>query len=350
MSTTATRPVINSLTAPKVMAEAKANLMAVMKARQEEDDQPFAVEVDPPPPPEPPTPPAPSETRTEEPPPPEPPAPEPVDDGEPPTFEDFKKLHAEHEALKVRFNSLDKRFRALQSSVTKPQQENARLRKQVEELRARLGEDASPESGSAHEAPRSLDPELLNRIKEIAPEAEEALREQDRRLNRVEAQAAENQTRQEENLASYVQGLIYAAHPDVRQIYNTPEFRAWAGPETQDLLDYPWNYNEGSGAVIGLLSAYKAELGQTPPPPPPPPPAPSAAAPKPPPAVPQPARTGVPLQTQTLPSTRSVEKKVLGRAELEALQRELRSATPKRAAEIAGILQEQMRLSFSLRR
>jgi len=276
---------------------------------------------------------------------------------------------AEIERLKRELAKVERQFKAIQSAITPTQQENARLRKELAELKARESSSAAQQvSGQPGRKPNWEDiervfPEGAAELK-YAYEQNQALlkrlEELERRLGGGAEQPPKPQLSQaEEDVRAMAVEFVLRAHPDAREISKDPGFIEWvnshgeAAREMWALLAEPWMTPTAPAVVAEYFAAYKRDKAAQP-----------VSSQNQPAQQAQPQRQQKPtrppdiapdVRSQTHvgrePNSDNQGARLLSDAEWEALNRELRkNTTPlQRKIEIRNLMREQFALAQRLR-
>ncbi len=246
----------------------------------------------------------------------------------------------------AQYDAMNKRFKAIQNSITPTQQENARLREEVRILTEKLtAAPTVPDKPSGETRA-----EKIARLRDILPEAADVFEEMQAPQSAagpdVEARLDAIQQRLDEARQIEVQNEILSEHKDAPSLYRAPDQALWkwvaslgpVGQEWTEVLKYPWRYENGAERASSILSSFKADM--------------AAQAP---PAAPRPQPT--PIPTDMAPPTRSdtqsgrlgddSKKGIWTDAQRIAKDKELRTATPQRAHEIAEEIKAQLRLRLA---
>lgn len=249
-----------------------------------------------------------------------------------------------------KYVAMEKRFKAIQASITPTQQENARLREEVRLLTEKLTTTATPEKPNGESRA-----EKIAKLRDILPEAADVFEElqttQAGNGSDLEARIAETNQRLDKAHQIEVQNEILMEHKDAPAIYRSPDKAIWKWVETlgpvseewTDVLNYPWRYENGAERASSIIGAFKAEMAVQAPP--------VSPAPKRPLPTPIPTDMAPNIQSDTQSGSFGADpaKGLWTDAQHLAKNRELRTATPQRAHEIAEEIKAQLRLRNSLR-
>lgn len=171
------------------------------------------------------------------------------------------------------FHKMERQFKAIQSAVTPTQQKNARLEKEVADLRAKL--EAQAVKPKVDE--KNL-PEVFEKIREVFPEGADLMEDlyaRTKQVDQVQADLAQRDERAAAGRRDAVIGQIINVHPDAQQLIKDEKFWKWVqeahDPGAVDFMTNvvtePWN--QDPQLTIDIFNSYKEETAprRTPPPP-----------------------------------------------------------------------------------
>lgn len=220
---------------------------------------------------------------------------------------------------------IERRFKAIQSAITPTQQENARLRKELDDLRAKVTSLTPAEQTDMKLA--------LEKAREVLPEAVAPIEMAMSRVEQLEQAAKDREEAEAKRTVDSAMARIFEVHPDADKIAKTDE-GFWKHVDSFEesatyrlILEQPWNYKNGTEIVNDLFSTYKEAIAAPKPP--------SSNVPRP--DVAPPVR-GVPSSAEA-PAPSAPESAPMTDKTIQRLDRKIRSASREDLLEIrAGIV------------